>query len=80
LKIGHGQADDENVKLKNEMKLKHRDDKMLGGFESETKIDHEGKMSGEFTFDGPLRDIEGMEKSSMIAKFVCKSNEGKSET
>ena len=55
MKIGHSQAEDESVNFKNELKIKHRDDKILGGFDIETKIDNTGKISSESTFDGPFR-------------------------
>jgi hypothetical protein len=55
MKIGHSQAEDESVNFKNELKIKHRDDKMLGGFDSEVKFDNSGKCAAESTWDGPFR-------------------------
>lgn len=76
MKIGHSQAEDESVNFKNELKIKHRDDKMLGGFDSEVKFDNSGKCAAESTWDGPFRQIEGMEKSSLIANCTLSSKNG----
>ena len=39
MKVAHSQPNEDTVKIKNELKFKHRDDKQMGGFDVETKMD-----------------------------------------